>query len=198
MTEEENREKTVPVADVSASNEDSFDQSPEQRETRGMFDSVADFFKVMTLGIFKFAFYKLPLFIWEQISKIDVLSIFRYLRGIGRALFWCLVWLSIVFAAWIAFGLKQFLRFWTWIGGRLANMGGAFLHFFIENAGPIWFVIAIFGSIYGLLYITLKRRARRRNIPFTGVFAFLKRRRNKTNGFAPERDGNGPGNERSE
>lgn len=182
MTEEKQEEaKMTPEQSVKISAEetdpikrDDIPDTPSGEED-GILDVIADFFKLMTLGIIKFAFWKVPLFIWLQLKKF-FLWLRKYLYSVGRAIFWFLVWILIVFAAWIAFGLRQFLRFWSWIGRILANMGSAIWHFLIENAGPIWFVIAIIGSVYGLLYVTLKRRAQKKNIPFYGVFTFLKHR----------------------
>ncbi len=149
----------------------------EKTVKRGFFDVIADFFKLMVFGIFKFTFIKIPKYIYKLLSWENIKAVIKFFYSIWRALFWCTVWLGIVFAAWIAFGLKQFLNFWQGIGRGILHMLTAFVNIIIANAGPIWFVIAIIGSIYGLAYMTLKKRAKKKGVPFRGVFGFLRRKK---------------------
>ena len=160
----------------------------EQGERRNFFDVIADFFKTMTIGVIKFAFVKLPKAIWDFIVGTDWRKVLKRIYSMWRAIMWCSIWLFVIFAGWIAFALEKFLSFWRWVGNWILDVLLAFWTLIMDNAGPIWFVIAIIGSVYGLLYVTLKRRARRKNIPFHGVFGFL--RRKKAQKSAPEENGN--------
>lgn len=63
------------------------------------------------------------------------------------------------------------------MGAGIGNILTAFGNFVVDNAGPIWFIIAICGSIYGLLYRQLKKNAAKKGVPFRGVFAFLRRKK---------------------
>lgn len=148
-----------------------------QQESR--FDIIADFFKRMTIGILRFAFLKLPEFIWKNIKYLleEFPTLLILLKKIWRMVFWFTTWMMIVFAAWLAFGFRQFVRFWTWVGAGIGNILTAFGNFVVDNAGPIWFIIAICGSIYGLLYRQLKKNAAKKGVPFRGVFAFLRRKK---------------------
>ena len=168
--------KNVKAENENINNEEKF----EIPVKRSFFDIIADFFKLMVLGILKFTFIKIPKFICKLLSWENIKAVIKFFYSIWRALFWCTVWLGIVFAAWIAFGLKQFLNFWQGIGRYILQLLAAFANIIVANAGPIWFVIAIIGSIYGLVYMTLKKRATRKGVKFKGVFGFLHRKKTDT------------------
>lgn len=142
----------------------------DQKENKSIADSIADFFKIMTFGVFKFAFWILPKYIYKTIKALGWKKIVAFLCSIWRALFWFTVWVVVVFAAWLAFGLQQFLRFWAWVGDSIEDMVVGFWHFIANNAGPIWFFIAIIGSVYGLLYMTMKKK----HITFKAAVKFIK------------------------
>lgn len=74
---------------------------------------------------------------------------FRYLYSIARVVFLGLLWVAVLFLGF----------------------------FFGEIAGGIWMILALSGSAYGLLYVTLKRRARRKGKEFRGVFGWMRRRK---------------------
>lgn len=152
-------------------------QEFEQNAKRGFFDVIADFFKLMVKGILKFTFIRIPKFIFKLFDIDNLKAAIKFLYRMWRAVFWCTLWLAIVFAAWIAFGLKQFIGFWSRIGDHIWNILCIFGNIIVANAGPIWFVIAIIGSIYGLAYRTLKKRAKKKGVPFRGVFGFLRRKK---------------------
>ena len=143
-------------------------------EKRYFFDVIGDFFERMTIGIFKFAFYKFPVFIYRLIS--------RRILGFIRAVFWCTVWLFVICAAWLLTAFEAFLEFWRGIWHIIRDL----LIAMKDYAGPIWFCIAIAGSVYGLLYVTLKWRAKKKNVPFNGVFSFLRRRKKQNSSNIPE------------
>jgi len=115
-------------------------------EKRYLFDFIGDFFEKMTIGILKFAFVKLPVFVWRLIRE--------RLRGLIRAVFWSTLWLFIICAAWMMAAWQTFVNFWreAWVAlqSLLLCVG--------ENIGVIWFVIAMIGSVYGLCYVTRKWR----------------------------------------
>ena len=152
-------------------------------EKRNFFDKVADFFKKMTIGIVKFT--------WKLLRWIfsNWRAILRIIYSLGRAILWGMVWLLAIFAGWIAFALEKFLKFWRWVRDLLLDLLREFWAVVADHAGEIWFVIAIIGSVYGLLYVTLKRRAKRKNLPFNGVFPFLHRRKKKPAANEPVADG---------
>ena len=58
--------------------------------------------------------------------------------------------------------------------------------FLVANAGVIWTVIALLGSIYGILYVTLKKRAKKRGVEFRGVFRHKVKRRSEVTETAEE------------
>lgn len=134
-------------------------------EKRYFFDMIGDFFEKMTIGIFKFAFYKLPLSIYHLIS--------RRVIGLLRAIFWCTVWVLVIGAAWGLAAFDAFLNFWRGVWAMIRE----FVLNIQDYIAPLWFCIAIIGSVYGLLYITLHWRAKKQNRPFNGVFSFLRRRK---------------------
>ena len=156
-------------------------------EKRNFFDKVADFFEKMFFGIIEFTGKSIvKLFKWIFSNWRAIL---RIIYSLGRAILWGMVWLLAIFAGWIAFALEKFLKFWRWVGDHLLDLLREFWAMISAHAGEIWFVIAIIGSVYGLLYVTLKRRAKRKNLPFNGVFSFLHRRKKKPAANEPVADG---------
>ena len=105
----------------------------------------------------------------------------------GRLIFWATAWFFAMLLGFIVFAWGKFIDFWIWVWNKLVYIIDNFIPYFIKNifpfikehGGEIWLVIAAIGSLYGIVYVTLKRRATKRNIPFYGVFGFLKRKKNK-------------------
>ena len=140
------------------------------------FDRIGDFFQKMTVGIVRFAFIKLPvrlfrfLFNWKR-----WLDILRFLKRFGRAAFWVMTWLFLVQAYFIVRDVTKFINFWRDVWNYVITF---FLHgivkvlwdFLVMNGGVIWTIIALLGSVYGILYVTLKKRAQKRGVEFHGVF----------------------------
>ncbi len=124
---------------------------------RNLFDVIADFFKAMTLGIFKFAIIKLPVSIWKFVMGTDWRKVLKCIYSMWRVIAWSSIWLILIFAGWIAFALEKFLNFWRIVGNWIIDHLRVFWMLISDNAAPIWFVIAIIGSVYGLLYVTWKR-----------------------------------------
>lgn len=143
-----------------------------------IFDVIGDFFAKMLKGIVVFVFCKFPVKLWKIISDIEQLkNILRYLASIVRAIILCVIWVAIVFLGWWVFLREKFVAFWKMVWEA---MHGLFLHtfnFIKGNAGWLWMILAISGSIYGLLYVTLKRRAERDGKEFLGVFGWLRRKK---------------------
>lgn len=155
-------------------------------EPRFFLDKVADFFKKMTIGVFKFAFWELPRFIgrwlfnWKRWKDI-----FLFLKRAARAIFWMTLWFVLAFAAWIAFDLSTFIWVWTSIGSFLWNVVVGVWHFTVEWFNVIWTIIALLGSMYGIAYVTLKKRAIKQDREFRGVF---KRSRSKCDAESSDDD----------
>ncbi|MBP1588896.1 MAG: hypothetical protein ILO10_01725 [Kiritimatiellae bacterium] len=154
-----------PVAAESSAAEpgaDGVDDEPAE-EHKNLFDIIGDFFYRMVKGIFIFAFWKLPKLIWKIVFNIEFIKrCLKYAKSIVRAIFWGVLWVAIVFAAWMAFGWQKFVDFWTAVGNWLWHV---LLHigvFFANNFGVIWMVVALMGSVYGLIFVTLRRRKKRR------------------------------------
>lgn len=72
--------------------------------------------------------------------------------SIARVFFLALLWVAVVFPGFIL----RVNTGWEWI----------------------WTILALLGSAYGLLYVTLKRRARRKGKEFRGFFGWMRRRKN--------------------
>ena len=132
-------------------------------EKRYLFDLIGDFFEKMTIGILKFAFVKLPVFVWRLIRE--------RLRGLFRAVFWSTLWLFIICAAWVMAAWQTFVDFWREAWVALQNL----LLCVRDNIGMIWFLIAMIGSVYGLLYVTRKWREQMKQ----RISSFLRRRKEK-------------------
>lgn len=136
----------------------------EQEDSRNIFDRIGDFFFRMVKGVFIFAILKLPRIIWRFVTCVEHLKfLLRYAKSIIRAVFWFVAWVTIVFAAWMAFGWEAFVRFWSAVGELMVNIMISLWNMLYENFGIIWMVIALIGSVYGLIFVTLKRRRSRRN-----------------------------------
>ncbi len=153
-----------------------------QESSENIFDVIGDFFAKMLKGIFVFVFCKLPIELWKIISNIEQLKkILKYLYSIVRAIVLCLLWIVVVFLGWWFFLREQFIRFWQKVWELTCMFFFHTLDFFKANAGWIWMIVALSGSIYGLLYVTLKRRASRQGKEFKGVFGWLKRHKKADN-----------------
>lgn len=156
-------ESTLIDAEHGASTVDA--AAAEQVDTRNIFDRIGDFFFRMVKGVFIFAILKLPHLIWRCITCVEYLKfILKYTKSILWAVFWFTVWVAIVFAAWMAFGWEAFVRFWTAVGDLLLDLLMAIWNVIYGNFGVIWMVIALIGSVYGLIFVTLKKRRSRRNV----------------------------------
>ena len=141
----------------------------------------------MLKGIFVFVFGKLPLKLWRVISNIEHLKkFFRYLYSIARAILLCVLWIVAVFLGWWIFLREQFERFWRAVWDWICMLLCHTLVFLRANAGWIWMVLALMGSAYGLLYVTLKRRAKKKGKEFSGVLGWLHRKKKE----ASSTDGN--------
>lgn len=175
--------------------DDSGEKGTDTPEKKAFFDAVADFFQLMTKGIFVFAFYKLPCKIIKWIINLNYIAILKFLFSMWRAVLWISIWISVVFAAWILLALEKFVQFWTFVGQQIWRfikfIAEHFFHILREYGPEIWFGIAVIGSIYGLLYLTLKRRAQKKNVPFHGVFGFLRKKKKEEN---PPQQSNNEGN----
>ena len=162
-----------------------------QENHRNIFDIIGDFFAKMLKGIFVFVFCKLPVKIWQVISDIEQLKkIFKCLYSILRMVVLVLLWVAVVFLGFWIFMKEKLIEFvtslWRNVWSGICNL---FLHtfeFLKDNAGWIWMILALCGSMYGLLYVTLKRRAKKKGKEFRGVFGWMRRRKKAENG-----DGNG-------
>lgn len=153
---------------------------------KNIFDRLADFFEKMTIGVFKFA-WKMLKWLYLNFGKIFA-KILHYLRAMGRLIFWITIWIFTMLLGFIAFAWQKFVNFWIWVWDKLVYFVENFIPVFLkhvwpflkEHGGEIWLVIAAIGSLYGILYVTLKKRAQKRNQPFKGIFGWLKK--NKTDG----------------
>lgn len=137
-------------------------QNPENnsdvdQERRNIFDAIGDFFLKMVKGVFIFAFWKLPRLLWRLIVNIRV---WRYIKSISRAIFWAAVWFVVVFGAWITFDFERVKRVFLWLRDvfidRLVHVVIHFFQYVHSYANEIWIIIALFGSAYGLAYVSVK------------------------------------------
>ena len=170
-------------------------ENPQGEEQKNIFDRLGDLCKRMVIGIFIFIFQKLPLKIWKIISNIERLKkIFRYIHSIMRAIMWAAILFILLCLGWIVFWYQKFMIFWksvwNWICEFCRNVLWVyfrdFLTFLRFNAGWIWMTLAICGCIYGLLYVTLKRRAKRQGKVFNGLWGWLRRRKKTGEDSQPE------------
>lgn len=154
-------------------------QNPENnsdavQERRNVFDAIGDFFLKMVKGVFIFAFWKLPRLLWRLIVNIKV---WRYIKSISRAVFWAAVWFVVVFGAWITFDFERVKRVFLWLRDvcidRVADIIIHFFQYIHSYANEIWIIIALFGSAYGLAYVSVrsvkriraKRKAKQESSP---------------------------------
>jgi len=138
-------------------------QFDESRDDRNIFDRIGDFFYRMVKGILIFAIFKLPKIIWRFVTSIERLKfLLKYTRSVVRAIFWMVAWITIVFAAWMAFGWQAFVRFWTGVAEVLLDCLLAAWTIFMDHFGTIWMIIALIGSAYGLIHVSIKRRRERK------------------------------------
>ena len=153
---------------------------------KNIFDRLADFFEKMTIGALKFPWEMLK---WLYLNIRKILAIIlKYLGAMGRLIFWITIWIFTMLLGFIAFAWQKFVNFWSWVWDKLVYFVENFIPVFLkhvwpflkEHGGEIWLVIAAIGSLYGILYVTLKKRAQKRNQPFKGIFGWLKK--NKTDG----------------
>ena len=157
---------------------------------KNIFDWLADFFEKMTRGVFKFT-WKMLKWLYLNFGKI-LKKILHYLRAMGRLIFWFTIWIFTMLLGFIAFAWQKFVNFWIWVWDKLVYFVENFIPFFTkyvwpflkEHGGEIWLVIAAIGSLYGILYVTLIKRAKKRNQPFKGIFGWLKR--SKKGGDLPD------------
>lgn len=167
------------------------DNTLTQPENKDFLDCVSDFFEKMVRGILIFAFYKFPKYIIKAIWNINYLKNFLiYTWKVLRITFWVTSWLLLILAGWIAFHFQDFLKFmrdtvfkflshiWAQFGYLIHDT----YNYIVAHSGPIWLIIALVGSMYGLAYVTLKRIAKKRNKEFRGVFGFLKRKKKVNEG----------------
>ena len=73
-------------------------------------------------------------------------------------LFWMVVWFVLVFGAWIAIDMETFLYVWRTIGIFLRDVTLDTMHFVWRWRTYVWTTIAIIGSVYGIVFITLRKR----------------------------------------
>lgn len=127
------------------------------------FNWVGDLFSKMVRGIFVFAFKTLPLALWRLIFNQ---RLFRLVKSAARMIFWIVTWIVVVFASWLVVDIEKFKWFWRTVW----NFCWVYISQLVElakvYANEIWIVIALLGSVYGLLYI-----------PAKFVWRFWKRRR---------------------
>ena len=152
----ENKNETI------SSNLQEEERQQEERH-RNIFDIIGDFFAQMLKGIFIFIFCKVPIKIWEIISNVEQLKkLIKLLYSFFRALILCLIWIGIVFLGWWYFLNEQFIKFWCGVWKRLCLAFTNLQLFLKANAGWMWMILALCGSFYGLMYLTLKRRKKRK------------------------------------
>ena len=160
-------------------------ENPQGEEQRNIFDHIGDWFKKMLIGIFIFVFQKLPVRLWKIISDFERLKkYFKYLYSIIRAVVLGLLVFIIICLGWIVFWYEKFIAFWQYCWEKIMDFFSYVLMLIRLNAGWIWMVLTICGCIYGLLYVTLKRRAQRQGKAFNGLFGWL--RKNKKTDEVPQ------------
>ncbi len=162
--------------------------SEAQELQRGWIDRIGDFFAKMVKGIFIFAFWRLPYKLWQILTDIEQLKkLLKWLKSIIRMVFWVVSWIVLIFLGWWIFLKETFIRFWIAVQDLFLQFWYHTLIFLKANAGWIWMIIALMGSAYGLLYVTLKRRAKKKGKEFSGVFGWL----HKKNGNESSTNENG-------
>lgn len=125
----------------------------------GFLKKLADFFERMSCGIIVFLLKTIPVKIYDGIKYL-----FEYLCNSIRLIFWFFLWAVLVSAGFMIFQWNEFTIFcisaWQWMVNFVRNIGPFFVEcvypFLQEYGGWLWMVIAVTGSIYGL--IVLKKR----------------------------------------
>ena len=116
-------------------------------------NKIGDFFSKMIRGIIVFAFVKLPIWMFRSLFTMKWLRLFI---SAWRALMLMMIWIAIVFAAWLVWDMEKFIRFWrtTWmLCQKLLHLAWAVIRL---HGDQIWFCIALIGSVYGLVFLPAK------------------------------------------
>lgn len=116
-------------------------------------NKIGDFFSKMIRGIIVFAFVKLPIWMFRSLFTMKWLRLFI---SAWRALMLMMIWIATVFAAWLAWDMEKFIRFWrtTWM--RCQELLLSALEVIRSHGEQIWFCIALIGSVYGLVFLPAK------------------------------------------
>ncbi len=116
-------------------------------------NKIGDFFSKMIRGIIVFAFVKLPIWMFRSLFTMKWLRLFI---SAWRALMLMMIWIATVFAAWLAWDMEKFIRFWrtTWM--RCQELLLSALEVIRSHGEQIWFCIALIGSVYGLVFLPSK------------------------------------------
>lgn len=116
-------------------------------------NKIGDFFSKMIRGIIVFAFVKLPIWMFRSLFTMKWLRLFI---SAWRALMLMMIWIATVFAAWLAWDMEKFIRFWrtTWM--RCQELLLSALEVICSHGEQIWFGIALIGSVYGLVFLPAK------------------------------------------
>ena len=146
----------------SASTKD-IDNISNNNHQKNVFDKIGDFFEKMIIGILKFAFYTLPRKCFYIIWNIERLRlILCYIKSISRAIIYGCIWVILVFGGCLIFKKDELFsiskKIWM---STLTHTSSSIIRFYdiiADNWIWIWMVIAICGSCYGLVYVTLKKR----------------------------------------
>ena len=147
---------------------------------KNTFDQIADFFEKMTIGIFRFA---RKMLVWLKCNIWQIITaIIRYVRAMGRLIFWIAIWLFSMLLGFVVFSFDRFINFGVWIYNKLIHLVQVFIPHFLkhifpflkEHGGEIWLAVAALGSLYGILYVPIKRRT---NISFKSIFSWLKKKK---------------------
>lgn len=124
-----------------------------------VFDRIGDLFSKMVRGVFAFAFKTLPVTLWHLLFNQ---RLFRLVKSAARMIFWIAIWIVVIFASWLLIDIEKFKDFWKTVLDicleciqELAGLVGVY-------ANEVWIVIALIGSVYGLLYLPTRRFYRRR------------------------------------
>lgn len=116
-------------------------------------NKIGDFFSKMIRGIIVFAFVKLPIWMFRSLFTMKWLRLFI---SAWRALMLMMIWIAIVFAAWLAWDMEKFIRFWrtTWMHCQELLLSA--LEVIRSHGEQIWICIALIGSVYGLVFLPAK------------------------------------------
>lgn len=116
-------------------------------------NKIGDFFSKMIRGIIVFAFVKLPIWMFRSLFTMKWLRLFI---SAWRALMLMMIWIAIVFAAWLAWDMEKFIRFWrtTWMLCQELLLSA--LEVIRSHGEQIWICIALIGSVYGLVFLPAK------------------------------------------